>query len=75
MLWGKMAILAVLAVISCSDWKNVLGTLKLKQQRHEMETNEGDVQYIEVGKKWVFEKRWERKWIWKIYLAALMKKY
>lgn len=46
-----MAILAVLAVISCSDWKNVLGTLKLKQQRHEMETNEGDVQYIEVGKK------------------------
>lgn len=52
-----MAIIAVLTVISCSDWKNVLGTLELKQKHHEKETAEGDLQQTEVGRKWVSEQR------------------
>lgn len=40
----KMAVLAVLTVVSCSDWKNVLGILVPKQKHHEKETAEGDLQ-------------------------------
>lgn len=40
----KMLVLAILTVVSCSDWKNVLGTLELKQKHHEKETAEGDLQ-------------------------------
>lgn len=70
-----MAVLAVLTVVSRSDWNDLLGIPELKQKHLEKETAEGDLQEIEVSRKWVSEERWETKGIQKIYLAALTEKY